>query len=311
MKTKLTIGILLMIFSYFSYLLPEKLLGTYPVFLLFLIFIIGMILICEVITMALKKKSLTKEIIKNKMNLVAFLIVSIIGALMIEMMANYSGKLWYYPKLNIYLYAILFVPLVTFYWLLIAESYLATKAVIDYLVKGKKIITAPLSIEGFIFKFMGMSGMILLAGTIGFALADYVWQGKPFFTPQDIYLVTNHYRINFSTIMLIFLGVWFTLEYLEYSRKKSSLMKDLLHGYFTPILAIIFGSLLTAILMETQNIPAQAWIYINWPFAYLRLFSLPLFVYLAWPLHYITFLSLFRFLTSRESEEIWRGDLIK
>jgi hypothetical protein len=104
---------------------------------------------------------------------------------------------------------------------------------------------------------------------------------------------------------LVFLGFWFILEAVEYFRKESSLLSDLLRGYVNPLIAIIVASFTLAIVMETQNDINHFWLYTNWPLADFKFLNLYGLMLLAWPLHYIFFLSLFRALSKTESKKIF------
>lgn len=222
-------------------------------------------------------------------------------------MAQWLGKLWIYPYWSAYFYAFIFIPGFSAYLLMIAESYLATKALFDYLRRGRKTITSYKSFEYKLYKPLGLTGILLIVFSLIMIIANYAKNGGYIF---NINQATN-IKVGFVYILTIFVGIWFMLESVEFIRKKTSLLKDIFHSYFTPALAILTSSLVLAIIMETQNIPKGFWVYTNWPLDHIKFLGLPITMLMAWPLHYIAILSFFRAFTGSESDEIWKGDLLK
>ncbi len=267
----------------------------------------GIVLISDGITEKIYKKSLLREIRKSRKNTILFFIISAIGGIILDGVVQWLGKLWIYPYFNTYTYFIFFIPGFGLYWLMIAESYLATKAIFDYLHRGKQIVRNYYWFEPPFYKFLGVVGVILISLSAFFILHDYTSNGGYIFD------ISNHvnYKVNFIYIITIFLGTWFVLECIEYFRKKTSLLKDIFHHYFNPLVSILIASFILAILMEMENISYSLWQYTNWPFENIQFLNLPVMMFLAWPLHYVAFLSLFRVFTEKESDEIWKGDLIK
>jgi hypothetical protein len=277
----------------------------------YLFFLIGFILLFEVVTWSIYKNSLLKTILSSRRNIILFILVSFVGGLILEVVAHWMGKLWIYPYGNFILYAIFIVPLFIFYWLSIGESYLAIKAIIDYFHKGKIIVSKPFRRERVFFIFIGVVGIILIFLSAFLIYTDYSAQTAAFVVTEDINQQTSSYIVNFGHIMLIFFGLWFSLEFLEHLLKKPSLLKSTIHRNFIPAVAIIVSSFLFAVAMEYQNIFHELWQYFNFPLEGVTILGLPLTLYVAWILHYIFFLSLFRLMTDRESEEIWKGDLVR
>lgn len=268
---------------------------------------LGIIFISDGVTQTIYKKSLLREILKNKRNTISFFAISMVGGIVLEGVAQWLGKLWIYPYFNPYFYFIFFIFGFGLYWLMIAESYLATKAVVDLLKKGKQIIRGTFRFEKGLYKILGIIGIVLIPMSMFLIFNGYLNQGGYIF---DISTKVD-YKVNFVNVIMMFLGAWFVLEYIEYRRKKTSLLKDIIHDYSSPLISILIASFLLAIIMELENIPHAYWVYTNWPMEQIRFLNLPITMFLAWPLHYIAFLSLFRAFTGKESDEIWKGDLIK
>ena len=300
-------GIIFFLLSYLQLLLPFNFVNGKILAFFWFLFMFGIILISDGITEKIYKKSLLREIRKSKKNTILFFIISIAGGIILEGVAQWLGKLWVYPYFNAYTYSIFFIFGFGLYWLMIAESYLATKAILDYIRRGKQIVRNYYWFEPPFYKLLGLIGAILVPLSAFFMLHDYTSNGGYIF---DISSHTN-YKVNFIYIITIFLGTWFVLECIEYFRKKTSLLKDIFHHYFNPLAAILIASFILAIIMETENIPYGFWQYTNWPFENIQFLNLPVMMFIAWPLHYVAFLSLFRAFTEKESNEIWKGDLLK
>lgn len=300
-------GIIFFLLSYLQYFLPTDLVGGKVLAFFWFLFMFGIVLISDGITEKIYNKSLLGEIRKSKKNLILFFIISIAGGIILEGVAQWLGKLWIYPYFNTYSYPVFFIFGFGLYWLMIAESYLATKAILDYIRRGKNIVRNYYWFEPPFYKFLGIVGFILVPLSAFFMLRDYTINGGYIF---DISNQIN-YKVNFVYVITIFLGTWFILECIEYFRKKTSLIKDIFHHYFNPLASILLASFILAIIMETENILHGFWRYTNWPFENIQFLNLPIMMFIAWPLHYVAFLSLFRAFTEKESDDIWKGDLIK
>lgn len=73
-----------------------------------------------------------------------------------EGVAQWLGKLWFYPYFNTYKYAVFFILGFGFYWLMIAESYLATKAILDFSRKGERLVRNYYPFEAPFYKALGL-----------------------------------------------------------------------------------------------------------------------------------------------------------
>ncbi len=317
MNTKFAIGIVLLAASYLQLLLPRyENYAEAPAFFWLILFalgaffMLGIIFLCEGVTEAIYKKSLLRAIFKNAHTLIAYLALSMVGAIMLEGVSQWLGKLWFYPVLNNATYPVVFVFSFAFYWLMVIESYLAVKALLDLLMKGKRMVRTYFGFERPLYTSLGALGIILIPIAAALMTNDYAVQrgGYVFELTKAV-----DYKVNFAYIFLMFFGTWFLFEAIEYFRKETSLLRDIFHHYFTPLAAVIVASLGTAVLMETQNFFAGtgAWVYTNWPLQEVTFLGLPVVMFLFWPIHYIFFLSLWRAFSDKESDEVWKGDLIK
>src|SRR3989344_6195330 len=300
-------GIIFFLLSYLQLFLPQELVNGVVLTFFWFLFMFGVVFMSDGITEKIYEKSLLREIIRSRKNTISFFVISVIGGIILEGMAQWLGKLCVFPYFSIYSYFSISILGFGLYWLMIAESYLATKAILDYVSRGKNIVRNYYQFEPPFYKFIGIIGTILILFSIFFMLRDYMQNGGYIF---DISNRIN-YKVNFIYVVTIFLGTWFVLESIEYFRKKTSLLKDIFHHYFNPLASILIASFILAIIMETEIIPHGLWRYTNWPFENIQFLGLPVMIFIAWPVHYVVFLSLFRAFTDKESDEIWKGDLIK
>ncbi len=316
MNTKSAIGITLLALSYGQFLLPryENYADAPPYFwaILFILgtfLMFGIIFISEGITEAVYKKSLLRAIFKNAHTVIAYLVLSMVGAVMLDGVSQWLGKLWFYPTLTNATYPFVFVLGFAFYWLMVIESYLGVKALLDLALKGKRMVRTYFGFERPLYTSLGAFGILLIPIAAALMTNDYAVQRGGY-----VFELTHavDYKVNFAYILFMFFGTWFLFEAIEYFRKETSLLRDIFHHYFTPLIAVVIASLGTALLMETQNFfaGAGAWVYTNWPLQEITFLGLPVVMFLFWPIHYIFFLSLWRAFSDKESDEVWKGDLV-
>lgn len=313
---KFAIGIVFLAASYLQLLLPqyENYADAPPYFWMILfvfsaLFIFGIIFVSEGITEAVYRKSLLHAIFKNAHTIIAYFALSMVGAVMLDGVSQWLGKLWFYPLLNNATYPFVFVFSFAIYWLMVIESYLAVKALLDAVMKGKRMVRTYFGFERPLYTSLGALGILLIPIAAALMTNDYAVQrgGYVFELTKAV-----DYKANFGFILLMFFGTWFLFEAIEYFRKETSLLRDILHHYFTPLIAVVLASFGTALLMETQNFfaGAGAWVYANWPLQEVTFLGLPVVMFLFWPIHYIFFLSLWRAFSDKESDEVWKGDLV-
>ncbi len=282
--------------------LPAPLIGLF-----WLAFFLGLSLICDSITLWINKTSLLQTLTRKRSRFLLFIFTTTTAAILLDGTASWLAKLWFYPYNSVTTYLIVFVPAFWLYLLMIAESYLASKAVIDLIRRGRTQIGHSFRGESRAYELLGAVGLLLIALGSMAAINSYAEKGGYFFNNVSEAAL----RGNFLWVVAISIGVWFTLEFFEHYQHRSSLLKDLIHHYPSPLLAIISGSLIVGLALESLNTIHHAWIYQNWPWQEYQFLGIPVAVFIGWPLHYIVFLSLFRVLMKKESEEVWKSDLIK
>lgn len=253
----------------------------------------GIALISDYINFRLTGQSLLSEIIHKNKPRTYYFIIGIIGGLVLEGVATYLGGLWYYPFYSTPSYLVIAVLAGGFAWyfLCITLSYEAMKGVVDKFMGGNKQITKPFEYEQKLFNSfaaIGVFGLSIISGKILFEnnfFAGFIFNINSQKTPY----------ISFTEIMVIFLCLLLILEFIEFKRKRTSLIKDLLHGYVNPLIAIVLVSGILGMYMEFQNQSISLWIYTNWPWQNVLVGKIPVMVFfIGWPVHYIFFLSLYR-----------------
>jgi len=247
------------------------------------------------------------KIIKSPFNLFLYIITTTVSGVLIEIFANYLGSLWYYPYLTNKFYLFIFIPIFAVYFSAIAFSYMAAKSFYDGIFKGKKIITKSYKFEKYMFRAFLIITVISTIYLI-YRIALVTNMGHDFYF--NITAIRPAY-LNPYDIFIAFLAIFLMGEYLEYKLKESSFIHDTIHGYYSPLFAVITSSIFLAIYMEIQNLPLKLWVYINVPYANVQILGLPVLLFLGWSLHYIPFLSIYRLIGSKLSSEIWAGDKLK
>jgi hypothetical protein len=262
----------------------------------------GIVFICEGITIKLGATSLLKHIRENPKSLIAFILTTTLSAIALEGSAQWLGKLWIYPYFTSELYTFVFIPGFAGYFLMIGESYITMKAILDTLTFKKYFITRYYSYEPKMYRLFGCLGVIMVPLSIFMILLRYKESGGYIF---DVSTLVN-YQVRFIWIMTLIIGICFICEYIEYKHKTSSFLKDVLHHYTVPLAAVLAAAILLALIMETENLHSGYWRYTHWPYTNLHIFGLPLvMIFVAWPMQYIMFLSIFRVITPKESKNLW------
>jgi hypothetical protein len=256
-------------------------------------FYVGIIYVSEFVTRTWGGFSLTHMVRdRGKREFVKWFIIAGLSGICLEVLAQWLGKLWFYPYFYPWVYWIILFPGFVFYWFTIVESYLACKVLIDRFVLKRpatQVSAAPYyRWEPAFYKVLGCIGVVLLVWGVlelvkGYALnGGYVWQIRH----------AVDYAPSLRYVMMAFVGVWLIAELAAFQRGARSFVRGMLHGYWAPVLAIFVASVVLSIVMETQNVPHGHWIYDHWPWPELTLGKVQLSVYGAWPAHYVLFLAL-------------------
>lgn len=232
-----------------------------------------------------------------------FLIIGLIFGLVLEFYLNWVGKFWYFPRWDIVTYALIFVPGFAFYSFYLIETYLGTKAILEYWFIRR---TKAINFKGLknIFTFLGIFGAIMLSsGTtyLVMSMTESDWKSA---------ISINQARYsnpeNWYFYFIIFVGLWLLLEFFEYQKRETSLIYQIIRGNPWPLVAIFVAGFFSAAFYEVFNIHGGLWRYVdaNVPFNHIKFMDFPIMMYIGWPFHYLPVLSLYRLLFKNESDEL-------
>lgn len=292
-RNDLLAGICLLLFSYVPLVFPSlNISGKIGSLVIGASFYLGALLIGNHITVKLGGFSLISRIRGSSRNNRNFTEVIWGGAIFFSLIAADLGGLWYFPYWSATDYV--FIGFIlggwVFYVITLIVCYEAIKLILDRLLPRQPRVTAYFKYERHLYNLLLPLGVAALAVVMGVAMKN-----THFFTQF-------HYSVNVAKQpylqwyywLLAFVGALFICEYVEFRRKRSSLLKDTLHGYFNPLLAAILAGTVLAIANEVQNFGVYLWRYANYPWPNTTLFHIPIFIILAWPLHIIAFVMFWR-----------------
>lgn len=203
------------------------------------------------------------------------------------------GGLWYFPHWTATEYYVLGYILLgwAFYFLFLTLCYQAFKLILDVIVPQRKLVRSYYRFERKSYKALGVIGGWIAIMVITVAFQDSRW------------LTIFHVSVNsiqkpylYWYWWIIAVSAWIVLcEFIEYRRRRSSLFKDTIHGYFNPLLAIFLCGIILAITNEYQNLPINLWHYAIFPWTNYTVMKIPPFVVFSWPIQIAAFV------------EFWRG----
>tara|TARA_Y100000310_G_scaffold311958_2_gene358770 strand:+ start:238 stop:1011 length:774 start_codon:yes stop_codon:yes gene_type:complete len=250
-------------------------------------FELGYWLFFDAIEMSLYGTSILQKI-KNKWRLGLYLLFAgaLIG-LVLDFFGVYISKVWQYPVINTPFELLMLYIDWGLVILMVYSSYRVFLYLAKELVGRVGIKLASKRVEKRIYPVLGIISVILL-------IVPFVFQ--LFFSTESISIIS---------IGAVFLGLWFLAEYVEYQRMERSLLKDILDGYWTPLIAIVAGSVVLGLVWETMNLPVKAWIYTNIPLSNVQILGVPLLIIIGWPALFVIYLSSYRALF-KGRDVIWK-----
>ncbi len=291
-RNDLLAGICLVVFSYLPLLFPNSRFNRFSSIIIGASYYLGVLLLGNYATVKLGGFSLISRIRGNRTNNRNFTKVILLGAIFFSLIAADLGGLWYFPYWTTtdYWFIGFLLGGWVFYVITLIVCYEAVKLMLDRVLKQKKRVSSYFSFEPRLYRSMLYAGIGCLAVVTAQALHT-----TKFFTDFN-YTVGQPKAAYLSWYFWIvgFLGVFFITEYIEFRRKRSSLLKDTLHGYINPLLAIIITGLVLGVTNEIQNLSVYLWRYNNYPWPDVMIFHVPVFVLAAWPLHIAAFLMIWR-----------------
>ncbi len=279
----LTLILLSFILNIFN-LIPWKIISVDP------IFVIGYFLLFDALDFKLNKTSILHKI-KNKHIILFYLvIIGILIGLFTDFYGIYIGDLWkwYYLGYPLWLQILAYAGGLIFgYGLPILMYYSAYRVFLSIIKKEIKFNKKTLSkkLEKKIFSKLGLLSVALIF--------------------LSIILMTFAFKFrDFTIFAFSSLGLFFLLEYIEYTRHERSFLKDLFEGKWVAILSVIITAILTGFIWEFLNTLRPAWEYANFPFMYLTIAGVPLIILIIWIPFIIIYLSFYRVIF-KGRDEVW------
>jgi hypothetical protein len=304
-------GLALMVASYAQLLVPQRIyeppvdrflgLPLVPVSVLGLsttLFTLGVILASEGVCLRLGAPSLRHLAVANPMMILYILVAGAVSGVAMEIIGQWLGKLWVYPYWTDWFYALLLVPGFAFYWLSIAQSYLAVKAVLDTLIRhpsrsrGTARSAATLGVAG---------GLALLAS---FFLFFHWYAVHGGFTFTITTAARSAPPVTYT--VLAFTGLALAAQWVLDRQRRPSPLAGVVNGYWTPFMAVLCTSVILSVVMETQNAAHHYWLYTHFPAPGMVLGGVPMSVFAAWPLQYLIFLLIPSLIRPELADIFWR-----
>jgi len=283
--------------AYLPNFAPQRSINLVGLTIFWAFFSMTAIILCDQVTLLFAHRSLLQEATCSGRAWRSFLLIGALSGLLLDGVAQWLGKLWIYPYWNEAFYGGAFIVGFCAYWMATAESYLAVKVILG---RWWRVMPPPVSArknEAALFRVFGVLGVLLTAAGTVLLLGDYGSTGGYVFEIRRPLPVKTH----FGYFLMTFAGVWFILEWVQWARRRMSLLRTLLYGHWQPLCALLVASAVTSLFWETVNAAHHFWVYTNWPLPRWQLLTIPVTVLLTWPLQYVVFLSL-GFLLDRD---IW------
>lgn len=233
-----------------------------------------------------------------------FIILGLVFGIMLEFFAHWVGKLWYFPHWDTSFYIIILIPGFAFYSFYLIETYLGTKAVLEYFFAGRQ---QKVSFKGLkkVFVAVGLFGAIGIS-----SITTVLVLNSPKYNSMTDFFSINHAVLVTSMSPFVYLALgslflWLFLEYIEFELHETSLLYEMLKGNYWPFVSVLLAGWIAGFIDEVINAPGQLWSYSNWPVGAMTFYHIPIIVVLAWPLHYLPVFSLYRILFKKDTVKLW------
>lgn len=126
------------------------------------------------------------------------------------------------------------------------------------------------------------------------------WMGLLFIAISRFQIMYLNQREG--SILLIFFGMWFVLEWWQGRNGRTGLLGYTLAGNIVPFSAIFLGAFVLTLSWESMNFLMTSWFYQDIFWLNVRIANIPLIVFFGYGFWYILFLSLFSIVSE---ENIW------
>ena len=229
----------------------------------------------------------------------------ILAALIMNLFSDLTGswfmRLWYYPNINLFLYFILAPLGYILFGLALYVFYRFFKRNNDHDVKPGRMN----NFQNISYKLIINGGFVL--SIIGFVISLSNYQK---FYQQinlkwfQVYL-DSKIVVDLSYFIVLWLSVFFMLEYTCYRLNQETLIRDIIRGNFLPLFSIFVASAACIILVEFFNYPFELWVFSNWPLGSIRFLGIPILAFFLWPMQYLILLPLIRIFDGKNIENVW------
>ena len=302
----LVVGLICIGLSFLIWLVPARH-YTFTVYNIFyFLFGLGIILVCDYADLKLSGSSL----LINKKGIDfyrGFGVAAGLCGIVMDIFVQLLAKMWVFHKIPQWFYITFLFFGFVFYFQIVAESYFATKSILDRLLKRPKIRSINHKKWEKILRVVFIVSLLIIILSIVYYFMLYYLKGGFF---QNFGRATKFNSSIFVPIAISF-AAWGIAEFVAFAKKKNSLLKNCLRGYWRPLWVILLSCLWLGIMMELWNVPVQYWIYANVPFLDIRFLGIPIIILLLWPFHYIPFLSWYNVFAPKVPEDPWEIDRIK
>lgn len=292
LDNKLLAGLFFLVASYIPHMIGPHDYGFWGSLLFGAFYYVGGIFLADHIIIKLSGRSLLDQITGTKGQRWSFIKLGLLGAIPFSLAVSTFGGLWYFPHWSAVDYYVLGYVLLgwVFYFLFLTICYVAFKLMFDHLIPQKRPVKGYFNFERKSYKALGIVGGWIAVMVITVGLQNSRW-----LTDFDISVDHLQKPYLYWYWWLIAVVGWIMLcEYVEYRRYRTSLLQGVLHGYFTPVIAIFACGVTLAITNELQNLPINLWHYGNFPWQNFTVYQIPLFVIITWPIHITAFVEFWR-----------------
>ena len=285
-------GIFFVLLSYAGFLIPDGYVTGSVALLVAASFYLGFIFVANGIATRLDHESLTRRIFRSVHGKTDFIVFCAVSSLFFQAIGNDFGAFWHFPYWTAGEYWVIGYLLGgwAFYVLFIVTCYEAAKLLLDRARPPLRRVTRYFRHEGRVYNALGLIGALLLLAVCAEALVNTGFLAG---FRYDITSAKEAY-LGWPYLLAAMLSGIMLAEFVEYRRRRTSLLKDLIHGYWNPLWALLISSLLLGVFNEVQNLNVYLWRYANVPFPDLALLGVPVAVLLGWFLHFALFVELWR-----------------
>ncbi|HYF05892.1 MAG TPA: hypothetical protein VEA59_07020 [Patescibacteria group bacterium] len=298
-KSDLYAGVFFILLSYGGFLIPHEHKTVFTSLVIAGAFFLGAIFLSNYISLRLKRVSLLQVIVGRESEKIKFIVFCIFSGAFFEFLGSFVGGLWYYPYWSFGMYVLIGFLLGgwCFYILFLCVAYEAGKQVFDRLLPNQPYVRRYYSFETKVYQGLLAMGLVLVGVVVGAFVTNAIFLAQ-------LDLAVNKFRpgaLGWEYALLLGVGVMCICEFIEFKRHRTSFVKDLLHGYFSPLLSVLLVGLILAMSNEVQNLNVYLWKYGLFPWPNSVVAGIPVSAIVGWQIHILLFIELWRAFGSKKS----------